>query len=547
MNKQTSRQSRTALTAALFLGLLTTAACGDPVRSSYYDGEPLISVRGRLVGPGDDLANGMTEVWLYDAKGAPDVERLPIDGDENGFVFDVPTHVQPAPENDSKTPSLLVLELHVKTETSTEQLGFVAPNYWLIYAGSTHVAYPSGLAGPAVNLEKGYQLVKRHCDGSLEVVPDTTVLEFVPNPPSGPMSTARFMERCGVSLHAEEKGRIVSQATAADLDFLPGVDATIIYADHHYTDSLNPRLDWPSQLTALRLADLAMTRLATSVSYFQVPVSVSPDGNSVRVWADQNQKGRIDLVEVDSQSDHESSVRTLLADVGYGNQVLSSPDHRVLARTSLTLPLQTLRYDTTTQGSVQLQGRALALSNGSDVLVERPVGGPSPKQAYEWVITGVEGDKVSLGARPAADEDCSPYCTWADDQNPNIASHLSYVWNEQGPQVFIRWHDGRLEWRSLLTGEVRFPLGATVVNSAPEPVRFASNGNVALIWTRTCWDLQQEFCDATLHQVSLIDGTSKAIARTRQPSIVALSPDETQIALGQPDGIFVKQTAAVSP
>jgi hypothetical protein len=61
-----------------------------------------------------------------------------------------------------------------------------------------------------------------------------------------------------------------------------------------------------------------------------------------------------------------------------------------------------------------------------------------------------------------------------------------------------------------------------------------------LTWTRKCLGFYETVCSYQLHRVSLVDGTDKVVAVTREFTTSAISPDRRHLAIGTPDGIFVK-------
>ncbi|HXU81724.1 MAG TPA: hypothetical protein VN914_10035, partial [Polyangia bacterium] len=76
-------------------------------------------------------------------------------------------------------------------------------------------------------------------------------------------------------------------------------------------------------------------------------------------------------------------------------------------------------------------------------------------------------------------------------------------------------------------------------SEAPDRSAFASE-TVLLQWTQRCLGFYRTACTYQLHRLSLSDGGDQIIATTPQLAAFALSPDHKRVAIGTPEGIFVK-------
>ena len=75
---------------------------------------------------------------------------------------------------------------------------------------------------------------------------------------------------------------------------------------------------------------------------------------------------------------------------------------------------------------------------------------------------------------------------------------------------------------------------------AESPLAVSLSEGVAVFWMYGCLGFYRSVCSYQLHRLSLSDGGDQVVATAPALSAFALSPDHRRVAIGTPDGIFVK-------
>ncbi len=405
---------------------------------------------------------------------------------------------------------------------------WTAPGYDLVYAPSPIRFSPFGPAEATVDFPVGYSWLRRRCsaDGqiAMDVVPTSQMVEFQPSAPATPQSIGfdqserLFVDGCGIAAPKEDLGVRICFDHAEAMAW--SGDGSILY---YLSVPDDPSAS--SGLRQVRLADSAVFELV-----------VIPGARSLQTGAkDQIFVGGSGQWKVTPSPDGSATLERLALQ----SDAALSPDGRWLAYQDFgagpASPANVRLWDTQANAEVATIPNAATPSWSPDSQLVFWTAEPSPRtlnrvspQALDYPV-----------AYPARDLP--------------VASPMAIVWSADGPAVAEVPFDWSIEssraWpeckscfglstTNLATGEGRLILDASAGKITVVPT--AASGFM-LAWARTCLGRFNTVCTYSLLRIGLDNGTVQTVAVAENQGAVALSLDQTRVAIATPKGIYVKE------
>lgn len=213
----------------VLLPCLFTAGCHDPVRTTWYQGEPFVTFTAQLQKAPPGLMAGQRLLpWLSELNGngsfANGEHRFVPAAFPHRFTLTL-SHRPQMPQADSLRPvptvagapttiSVMALEVRSDDVWSTPVATSASLSHWIVYTTTAADILPFGSGGPSVHINEGFNIIARTCaPGSLnrlDNLPLGTVIDVVPFTEES--SEAAYRVRCGLPAQGSDGRPVFLQA-----------------------------------------------------------------------------------------------------------------------------------------------------------------------------------------------------------------------------------------------------------------------------------------------------------------------------------------------
>jgi hypothetical protein len=395
-------------------------------------------------------------------------------------------------------------------------LDWVPMGFDLAYAYQDASWAPFGPAGQTFALPQGYSWLRRTCGAQpgqvqFEVRPIDEVAEFRPfagigllNPQTWGRMTETWermlVDNCGASPVTENLGTRISFDRAASLVWAP--DGTDI--------------DYLTLADSSDGAQLRRLQVATSTTT-ELTAAAVPSGRSLQ----------IDVTGQIYVSAGNSLQRLVAAPGGAPTPVaLPIPSDARVSPDGHWLAFGDRLWDAATGAeATRINGWFAGWS-------------PDSRLAYDWSDQSSNALYVQSLVSPAIPPDIyqgtGGSLVWDAGQPLSATAAL---WSDQSLRGSCAAGAG-LSLLDLRNGSARVVLDPSV--GTVKVAETAPLSGYALAWATTCLGLFDTVCSSTLFRVSLPDGAARPVAVANQAYPLAVSPDNSRVAIASPSGIYVQ-------